>query len=391
MNVNKRLTRTIAVVMMGYSAAVAVLPVVLGDLVEEFALEGGRIGLASSFSSIGVLLALLIFSPLIQGRLSKRTVLAVSGISAVVILVLAGYATKYKLLLGCHFMLGILLGGFFDSFANSYIVDLNYKNSGRYVSLLHACYGFGGLIAPVLFSQILLRTDRYMVYFAAAMLLMVTLLPFLITSALSKKPKETEQREVRLSKDFVRLFFIEKRNWMLLLAIFFYCAIQNTHILWVMRYISVELDAPKLSSLALAGYWICSTLCRLFVSYLPGKPLTKFTVALIPVAICFCLGLFVRNAIAMIVVSCLFGLLAGHSIPTLINECARHYKGATTFPTIFMILAMHAASIVMPPIMGGISKRFSLRLAMFSLPAMALCAFIIGTFLLINSKRVKEK
>ena len=176
---NLRLTYSAMLIMIGYSAAFTVLPVVLSELIREFSLSGGKEGMMSSFVSLGALSALL-SSTYLQGRVRKSIVITLAGISSSAILLIIGFSSNITLILPCFFLQGFFLGGLLDAYINSFIVDLNPNNSGRYVSMLHAWFGTGGLIAPVLFQRAMLNYGWQSVYILGAAFMLFLMMPFTI-------------------------------------------------------------------------------------------------------------------------------------------------------------------------------------------------------------------
>jgi fucose permease len=372
--------------MIGYSAGMTILPVVLSSLILEFSLSSSQEGMMSSFISLGALSALL-GSTYLQGRVRKALIITLAGIVASVILATMGVSRNFSLLLVCFFLQGFFLCGLLDAFINAFIVDLNPKDSGRYVSFLHACFGAGGLIAPLVFQQAVQYAGWQGVYLLAAALLFVLTLPFTITGIKAgRESVPVVKKDSKLTLEAIKEFFSNKRNLILLICMFFYCTTQNTHVLWLIRYMTVVLDNPGYGAIALSGFWVCCTICRFVMPHMPGKPIFKFALGMLPAAVFLGFGLLSGSAMVMIIVSCLFGLFGGHSIPTLINECARQYRGATTFPSMIMILSMHVAGMIMPVLMGITSGRFSLQNAMLLLPLLALFASLSGFIFLIHQR-----
>ena len=382
MKYNLRLTYSAMMIMIGYSAAFTVLPVVLSELIREFSLSGGREGMMSSFISLGALTALL-SSTYLQGRVRKPIVIILAGLVASAVLAIIGVSGNIALILPCFFLQGFFLGGLLDAFINAFIVDLNPNNSGPYVSMLHAWFGTGGLIAPVLFHRAMINYGWQSVYLLAAAFMLLLMMPFTITSIQAGRESVTVvKKDSKLTLNAIKEFFSNKRNIMLLTCMLLYCSTQNTHVLWIIRYMTTVLDNPGYGAIALSGFWVCCTICRFVMPYVPGKPMLKFSLGLLPAAVFLALGLLSGSPFIMIIASCLFGLFGGHSIPTLINECARHYHGATTFPSMIMILSMHVAGMIMPIIVGTVAGFVTLQNAIILLPIAALLASLSGfTFL----------
>lgn len=384
---NRHLTYSSMFIMIGYSAAFAILPVVLDDLILKFSLSGGQEGIMSSFISLGALSALL-GSTYLQGRVRKALVIIFAGISASIVLLIIGLSPGFILILACFFLQGFFLGGLLDAFINAFIVDLNPGNSGRYISSLHAWFGTGGLIAPIAFLQIMLYFGWQAVYLIAAVFLLFFTLPFTIINIKAGRDSALAvKKDSKLNINAIKQFFSSRRNLILLTCMFFYCATQNTHVLWIIRYMTIVLNNPGFGAIALSGFWICCTICRFVMPHLPGKPMFKFALGMLPATISLAVGLLSGSSVIMIITSCLFGLFAGHSIPTLINECAKEYQGATTFPSMIMILTMHIAGVIMPVIIGMAIGRFSLQNAILLLPLSALLAALSGFVFLSHQRR----
>ena len=94
----------------------------------------------------------LVCTPMLQSRVRKDLagLAQCAGADAWTIRVFADL--RSVLLAVCAARLG---GGWTDSNANSFFVDLHGKNSPKYLGMLHGCFGIGGLLTPLLIGAIL--------------------------------------------------------------------------------------------------------------------------------------------------------------------------------------------------------------------------------------------
>ena len=389
MTYNRRLTYSSMLIMIAYSSSMTVLPVVLSDLILQFSISSSQAGMMSSLISLGALSA-LVSSTYLQGRVRKSSVIVLAGVAASTVLVIISFSRSFAFILPCFYLQGFFLSGFLDPNVNAFMIDLNPANSGRYVSVLHALYGTGGLIAPLVFQQVIRHSGWQGVYLAAAAFLFMLTLPLGITGIKAgRESVPVIKKDSKLTLKTINEFFSKRRNLLLLTCMFFYSATQNTHVLWIIRYMTTVLNNSGYGAIALSGFWVCCTICRFVMPYVPGKPMLKFALGLLPGAVFLALGFLSGSALLLIVASCVFGLFGGHSIPTLVNECARQYPGATTFPSMLMFLSMHIASTIMAVLIGMASARFSLQYSIIILPFLASLASISG-FVFLVSQRGKD-
>jgi fucose permease len=303
----------------GFAVLHSALPVLMNDIIEEFHLFGVGEGMMSSMINLGGIIA-LITTPLLQGRIKKTLVLLLSGTLQVLMTALTGGSPFFSVLLFACVVLGM---GFswFDTYANSNIVDVNQGRSSKYLGALHGCFGIGALLTPLLIQSLLPGLGWRNVYFVIAGLMLAAVMQFLLTTKSSKKELTntvTEEQKLKMSE--VIAYIKEKRNVLLLLAGVFYSATQAGLMTWLVRYMTVRFDAELLGATAFSIYWIFSTLSRFLAPRIKTPPIRLHIYGVLLSGIFQAAGVLSGSAVVMCIATGAIGMVSGQCMPMLVTK-----------------------------------------------------------------------
>lgn len=377
----RRFSYSLLLTVVGFAVLHSTLPVLMNDIIDEFKLFGVSEGMMSSMINLGGIIALLT-TPLLQGRIKKTLVLILSGALQVLMTVLTGAAPVFPLLLFACVVLGM---GFswFDTYANSNIVDVNQGRSSKYLGALHGCFGIGALLTPLVIQSLLPGLGWRNVYFTIAGLMLAAVLQFIFTSERSKgELTETVAEEQKLKAREVMTYIKEKRNILLLLSGIFYSATQAGLMTWLVRYMTVRFDAELLGATAFSVYWIFSTLSRFLAPRIKVSPIKLHIYGVLLSGIFQAAGVLSGSAAVMCIAAGAIGLVSGQCMPMLVNEGSSRYPGRTLLPTTVMLLTMRAAGMLIPLLMGAVSGFSSITVSMYIPVATAILSGLAGIMIL---------
>lgn len=365
-------TITLAILLLTCGLAICfnIIGVTMPSLVEHFHLgESTKSGLMNTFTNIGSML-ILITIPLFQGRVHKLFLIITGSILQVAMLVLTGLSGSFPLLLFAFAVFGAG-NNLVDSCANSYVVDLYPENNAKYLSMLHAAFGIGGMLTPVMLTPVLNASSWRITYFVCAGVFAVINTIFIILAL--RNYKKTDQYnaapEAPITFGLLKDYISRPRNLMILGAAILYGGAQLGITSWVVHYMSERFNNADLGSVCLSVYWITATISRLAAPKipLPPKKLLAYGTAIAGVA--HLLGVVCGSAAAMLIATGVIGLASGLFIPMLVAESSRGNEHRTSLSTSAVFLVMCASRMIMPLMMGAASAR-SMAAAMI-LPAAA--------------------
>lgn len=356
--VARTVTTAILLSIFVYSFVNTLVSVVVNDIVDAFSLTGAAQGMTSSMINVGLMLA-LIATPFIQGRVRKLTVVIFAGALQAVMLAACGLSPVFSLFCGCCVLLG-MGGGLVDTYSNSTIVDVNRKDSAKYLGYLHGLFGIGSLLAPLLFRALLTRMDWRGVFFVlAGMLGAATIVVFGITRKVNTAGTVTATEENKLRKEDVLEYIRNRRNLVLVLAGAFASATQTGIMAWIVRYMTLRFDAEALGAFSITVYWVCATVCRFLVSRVKVRPMKLFLYGALVSALLLAAGVLSNSAVVMCVMMGAVGFTSGHLMPVLFGESAVGYEGKTTFTTSVLMMVMGVVRVLIPLFIAYISTAMS--------------------------------
>lgn len=361
--ITKQVTAAILVTSFAYAFVNSITSVLVNAVVEEFSLTGASQGLMSSMLSLGLMIALLI-NPLFQGRISKVTMIVLSGTLQVVMLLLSGGAPNFGVFMVSIVLLGMGCG-WLDGYINSTMIDAHPTDSPKYLGLLHGIFGIGSLLAPLAMQWMLGSTGWRWVNVALAAL---TAAAMVMVAFAGKKGKKANMfgkgQEERLSVAQLGAYLKNKRNVLLLCCGAMTSMFQTGVLCWIARYMLLAHDAEALGASCLTIYWIAATVNRFIAPRLKAQPLVLVMGGALAASACLVLGIVGGNAIAMCVCMGLLGLTTGHFIPMVVSECAEGYQGSTTLTTSVVMFVMGITRVIVPVLMAALTEIVSVHVGM---------------------------
>ncbi|MDL2323612.1 hypothetical protein LJC61_00475 [Ruminococcaceae bacterium OttesenSCG-928-A16] len=178
------------------------------------------------------------------------------------------------------------------------------------------------------------------------------------------------------------------RNIAVLVASIFATATQTGILVWILRYMVLRFNAGALGAVSISVYWVCATINRFGVSRLSIAPTHLFVWGALATAVCLGGGVLSGSAMGMCLAMGGMGLCSGHFMQVLFGECAREYKGKTSFPTSILIVVMGLARIVVPLIMAYVSNSVSVVVGMLLPAGTTVAAAVAGLWVAKLNRRL---
>ena len=341
--------------------------------------QGGP-GAAQSFGQAFVLILLFWQA----GKVSKPTVVAFSLTGAVVLLLAASFIPPFAVLAALYGLFGVMFGAI-SSTTSSMVADIfTGDDASKYMSVLHGIFGLGGLVMPLVYMGMFDFGLQWNVIIRITMVVVAAMLvPFFLLSRYSLKHidlSKSTSKSITLA-DF-KGFFKHGSGLLLILCSFFFGTHQSVVTIWIIRYVSVFLEAPALGALSLSMFWAGVTVSRLFThKVLPFSPIKIALIGCFASAAVMCAGILSGSAILMTICVFLVGVLSGTTMPVLLAIGCADNLGNTILPTNFLNLAMFLALMVSPLIVGVLDEYASMNVGMYmSAACLLICGVLVFTY-----------
>ena len=204
---------------------------------------------------------------LLMVKLGERRFLLLSLVIFSLGMTLYGLRPPYALFLCSGLVVGFG-GGMIDAGLNAYIASL--PNNGRLLNYLHAFYGIGALLGPLVASGLLALAlgwqATYLVWLALALLILLSIwFVFRPHEQLLQKQPETESQANNLLRATLRL----RGVWLAAFFLLFYVGAEVGLGNWGYSFLTLARSGPALfSAWVISGYWCGLTLGRLTLANL---------------------------------------------------------------------------------------------------------------------------
>jgi fucose permease len=354
------------------------LGVLLPSLQHHYALNAQSISSVFVALTSGYLVAALLTGPLVSRLGERRTLSAGAG---VVMLGLAGIASAPPWALVLAALLGVGFGvAIIDAGLNTFVAAL--PNNEALLNYVHAIYGSGALISPLLASGLLATSGRWtQVYVLMAGLAALLVIGFVVSlrvqtpSVIPSPAAPAAQGNLfaaTLSLPAVRL-----SSWFLLI----YIGVEVTIGSWSFSYLREAREQPMmLAGWVATSYWLGLTLGRLAI----GGLVRQFgSLRLIQLCLLGALGGLVAlwalpGAVGVALALLWTGISIGPIFPTLIATLSHTVPARLLATTIGLITSLGALGGALFPWLAG---TFANQLGVGILPPFVIV--LLATLLLI--------
>ena len=346
------------------------LPNVLGSawpaMHEQLGVSSASAGMISVVLSGATILATLGCDRMIR-RLGPRKLVLISLVAIAVSLLGFGASTHFIHL--CLWSIPLGMGmGFIDATLNN-VVALHYK--AKHMNWLHAFWGVGASIGPIIMSFFLVRSSWEIGYRSIGLIQVAFIAIFLLTFKLWKQiqvmPDNSEEAHPKPSsmKQLIRLSGVKQS----LILFFCYCAIEATVGLWASSYLVIVRRLPEeTAALWVALYFGGITVGRFMAGFLTmklsHKQLIQLGSGLIGLGTMMLFLPLPQNL--LLIALFLIGFGCAPIFPSLIHETPNHFGAKNSQAIIGIQMAFaYMGAMLMPPLFGLLAEQTSYRLFPF--------------------------
>jgi len=335
--------------------------VLLSEFIAAFSLESSYQGVPNAAANAGVLTATLLAVP-IAARVGRLRMFSAAMGAIALMLLLAGAAPTALLLSAAYALMGFSFGCV-DTTASAIVADLHPgPRAPVMMGMLHAAYGMGGILAPIVMMAALQAGATWravLTALSAAVFVAFLICLVIFGRARDHLPKEAKQEE-RLTRAGLLRFVRKPGNMAIVLCAACYCAHQASIYLWIERVIGEGLGSATLGAAALSLFWVGTVVSRLVLPRLQIETGRYMGYGMLLVTFVLLLGAITRSAAVLCAVSGLVGLLGGAALPVLIAESTRRNPGQSMLSVTSVLLTTGFAAMICAPLIGFIVGKTAL-------------------------------
>jgi fucose permease len=322
------------------------LGVLIPSLRTYYAVNKATIGLIFLASTIGFLTAAFI-SGLLLEALGRRLFLVVGASSFVVSAALISLRPPFVLLLGILLLLGFGVA-ILDAGLNTYIAGL--PRSTALLNYLHAFYGFGALLGPIMASTILsIGFGWNVVYVVFVLLGLIVLVGFALSFKIQKNT--AIQSTEKVEGNTLLLALKMRVVWLIALFLLFYVGGEVSLGNWSYSFLTEQRHAPLLlSSWIVSGYWFGLTMGRLTLARLAQRIGEKR---------------LIQGCLVGVVVGVLLVWLIPGNIVSAFGLCLTGFSLGPIYPTAIALTSKLITARFLPSAIGFIASMGSMGVAIF--------------------------
>ncbi|HHU28422.1 TPA: MFS transporter [bacterium] len=307
------------------------------------------------------------FSSVVSIRLSKKmsTGLIVTISSLLTGVAMLGYALadNYIIILLCSFPLGLGAGGV-DATLNNYVAK---HLSSRVMNWLHACWGLGAMISPLIMSFAIVSLNGYQDgYIIVALIQLSLAIYFFTTLKMWKKNGVNEQEDSIDNRDLPRVTLRNLTPWLAILTYFLYCGAENSIMVWLNTFL--------IESRNMTNEYINGTIVALYSGGIMGGRILTGVISNrlgnrrvirygITISLIGLLLLFINNPYIMMVSVLLIGLGFAPVFPSLMHETTARFSSESASRVVsYQMASANIAMLSISPLFGLIGSRFGFGL-----------------------------
>jgi len=376
-------------------------------------------GIKNKNMIMGTLVALrfigIAIAPIMSGeigdRIGKKKVLIVA-------LVIISLGIAMIILSKSIFLisLGIFLtgcgSGSIESLGSSILADTNPLDTNRVINISQVFFSVGAVLGPLISLKIIDTLGNWKLSYLPAFLVFVVMVVVTYSvkfvnvvgnklhgtkaSSNSVYPEKIDTSDdtgnsKELSKQEKGLFaarlFKDGYFRLLCLSIFLYVGIESGSAFWITTYFSDVLNAGKLGSYALSGFWGGMIIGRYICSKLESKREMVFDISLIISALSIIICLIIRTTVSGIISFTFLGFGFAAIWPALMTAAAERHPHNTGTAIGMMMTASAIGGVIIPFMMGILGNAFSVTGALVIVPVSVLLILVIH---IITGKKYKK-
>lgn len=335
--------------------------VMLTPLVEHYGLAESRQGIPSAALNIGCAVALLT-SLFVMGRISKPKMMIIAFAATIVLILPSALKPTFAVLTMLYLAVGVAVG-YIDTLASSAMADLFHgKAAARMMGALHAMFGIGGMISPVVMGGLMRGglpwNQVYLVTAGVGAAFALYVLP--VGRSWVRDTVEAKTESLKLNGGMLKKFFGSREQALILAAVLLYAYYLGGITVWSERYISTELNHQQLGAITLSLFWLGMTVCRLIAPFIRISPVRYIQVSGLLSAAVLLPGVLSGNPYLMCAAAVGSALLAGAVIPMILHVSCERFPENTMLATTAILLCVYAGQALGPAVIGQMEGSLSI-------------------------------
>lgn len=340
--------------------------------------DGASQGYPNSAMQIGCIAAVLMLM-FFGGRLNTKGKVLLLVLSALIMSV-GMFALGTEPSFGVFVLIFAVVGltyGTADVMASALVADAYGDKSAGMMCLLHGSHGAAGIVAPIVVSATLAKTDRWSLpYTLIGVFVLVVAVYLAVVLTAEKKTAPTG------GSAFIKF---EKKLLPIALSILFYGVYLVGMICYTESYETSLITEESRGAVTLSLLYLGLTASRLVLPLLHISPRAYLRVAPVLSALVLFAGVISGNGVVYVVLMAISALVAGAFIPVAISLACELMPGRTTGASTWINLVMLLGNSVASPLIGAVSGSFGIAAAMMIPPVALLLAFA-ATFIPVKEK-----
>lgn len=342
-----------------FGIVMAILGAILPTLFEKFQFSKGEAGNLFLYMNLSMLVASLIFGPIVD-RFGFKIFLVVCSLLVACSFLVFSFASIYSVILIGAVILG-LGGGGLNGGTNTLTSDIHPDKRSSALNLLGIFFGFGALTIPFLMGTML---DRFGLNTILWLAIFFSFIPFILFLTLTfPKPKHSQGFPLSQAKKVIKHPLL----WLCGFLLFFQSGNEFTIGGWISTYLKEDLNFSfMMASFVLAGFWAAIMLGRLLSSKI--VKIVKNETLVLASALFSLIAAILIAVPSSKILAALGAVLIGFGFaaifPTtlaVVGEIFPSFSG-TAFSVIFVIAL--TGGMISPWLTGKIAQAYSLKYGM---------------------------
>ena len=345
---------------LSYGISITIIGPALLGIQQTFCLSEASLGLFTTLLSVG-LIASVFSGGIFIDRLSPRLVSIAGQVFLVLGLFLFSMAGVFPVALFSFLLMGIG-GGFIEIATNTLIANRHRGKRGAALNLLHAFFGIGAVMGPIVSGFIIERGEEWRLVYAISCIFSVGVLLLLF---FSRFPDRVTSETIDLKR--AAAFIKNPLMAMLALVTLFYVGSEMGISYWSVLFLETYRGATKLvASSFLSYFWIAITAGRFFCYALAHRIGERALLLLLSFFGFISYGVFLIDSslVASGISLFLVGLFFSGIFPTILAIGINRFPQSPGTTNGFLMTFMGGGLFIFPYLVGVIAEYSSLRIGM---------------------------
>ena len=388
---NKRLllVSNLYVLMFAYAISATIIGPLIPTYMQQFGISLSQSGLITSIQGFGGLLA-IVAGIFIVEKIRKSLMVKLTFLIYCISVIMVAVYQSYAWILLFFFLIGASTK-LLDGSLNAYTADLYPEKRQRCINLLHAFFGAGALVGPIISSSFLqIGLGINTIFISLGIFCCMCFLSYFFVQL---KGVKVNQRQTTTTKHFAVSFFRKKDIIVFAVLSLLYTGFSSGVSTWIPTLMTVEYSSPiQMSSLPVSFLWVGIIISRLVYSSISEKVNIK-RILIYSNLICalFWFSAILMNSSIMVGIACgVSGLCTGAIIPLSVALACNRYPNNSGTVSFIIFLYVTIGYMLIPWIFGVLGDAVNIWFSILVMGAMLLAISILSIFIS-SDKTVKIK